>query len=123
MMSLKVNWSKLCARFKYLTENNQLNELFFLITLKNGSHKRYSVKAKDFLKFIWLLSENKQLIVDSLFVYDKDGRIIYTHKTSLKEEIPLNGNIYLIEKWNSLSTQSKSTFLKILEAQIQSYVE
>ena len=126
MMSMKLNWDKLCKVHKSLQERQTLNDettiIFVMITADQRARKAV-VKFKEFLNFIWGLSENIEYNVIALVVQDEEGRVLYHHKslTAGNEEIPTGGNSNVISHWGALTPEEKETYIRLLESQFQAY--
>jgi hypothetical protein len=126
MMSMKVDWDKLrkvqeeLSRLPSITDET---EIVFVMIMADQSAKKAVVKFKDFLGFFWTISENAAYRVVTLVVQDKEGRILYRHRSlnAAGEEIPVGGNSQVLLQWNTLSREEKDTYLRLLEAQINGY--
>jgi hypothetical protein len=126
MMSIKLDWDKLRAIHKNLSELPTLHdetEIIFVMIMADKSAKKSIVKFKDFLSFLWSLSENPDYQILTLVVQDKEGRILYRHKTLTagNEEIPVGGSGSVITHWGSLTQTEKDTYVRLLIAQIEGY--
>jgi len=126
MMNINVDWDKLKAIEKHLSENATLTpetEIIFVMIMNDGSPKKSIVKFKDFLNFFWALSENSQYSIVTLVVQDKEGRILYRHKqvTPGNEEIPVGGNAGVFRQWATLTPEEKDTYIRLLIAQFDGY--
>jgi hypothetical protein len=126
MMSIKLDWDKLRRVHQHLaalpTLNNETNIIFVMIMADQKARKSL-VKFKDFMNFMWSLSENPDYQVLTLVVQDEEGRVLYRHKTltSGNEEVPSGGNVNVIAHWGALTQPEKDTYIRMLEAQIQAY--
>ena len=125
-MSINVDWDKLKAVEKHLSEVATLRpetEIIFVMIMNDGSPKKSVVKFKDFLNFFWALSENSRYCIVTLVVQDKEGRILYRHKqvTAGNEEIPVGGNAGVFSQWTTLPPEEKETYIRLMIAQINGY--
>lgn len=126
MMSIKLDWDKLRKVHKNLSElptlNNDTNIIFVMIMADQKARKSL-VKFKDFMNFMWSLSENPDYQVLTLVVQDEEGRVLYRHKTLTtgNEEVPTGGNVNVLAHWGALTQPEKDTYIRMLEAQIQAY--
>ena len=125
-MSLNLDWDKLRIVHKDLEQRDGLSgetDIIFLLVLANGQGKKSVIKFKDFMKFLWSVEENKKLLVRTLVVQDKEGRVLYRHKqrTNGNEEIPDGGHASVIQHWGAYTDNEKDIYLRILMAQIQGY--
>lgn len=125
MMSIKLDWERLQKVYQTLVDNGLAQEadLLFLLILSDGSVKKAHIKFKEFMKFFWEMSENTMWHVIGVSVQDKEGRILYRHKqvTNGNEEIPVGGNVNVLQHWPALTVEEKETYIRMLIAQIQGY--
>ena len=126
MMSINVDWDKLRAIEKHLSEATPLmpeTEIIFVMIMGDGTPKKSIIKFKDFLNFFWSISENTNYNVITLVVQDKEGRILYRHKqmTAGNEEIPAGGNAGVFYQWATLTPEEKTTYVRLMVAQINGY--
>lgn len=124
---MKVDWKRLTNIHNTLLQENRLQpetDITFILILNNSKPKKSIVKFKDFLKFLWQLSESKKLEVQNLIAQDPEGRVLYRFKrrNACNEEIPDGGNNHIIQNWNNLNETQKSVYLKLLISQLQAYV-
>lgn len=125
-MSMKVDWVKLrqvhenLAGWPTITEET---EILFVMVMADRSAKKAVVKFKDFMNFMWSMSESQDFEVINLVVQDREGRILYRHKTINNggEEIPVGGNSNVIAHWGALTQDEKDMYIKLLVAQIQGH--
>lgn len=125
-MSIKLDWDKLREVHKNLSQSFNLTEetnIVFVMIMDDRKARKSIVKFKDFMRFLWSLSENPDYHVLRLVVQDEDGRILYRHKTLTagNEEIPTGGNSNVITHWGALTQHEKDTYLRLIEAQIQGH--
>ena len=125
-MNIKLNWEKLCAIHKDLSESSVLTDdtkVIFVMVMSNKTSQKDVIKFKDFMGFMWALSENKNRQVINLVAKDEEGRILYRHKTITtgNEEIPIGGNDNVIVHWSALNQPEKDIYIRLLEAQINGY--
>lgn len=126
MMSMKMDWDKLRKIHKNLQETSTLEDettIIFVMIMSDQKAKKAVIKFKDFLNFLWSLSENTEYKVLALVVQDEEGRILYRHKslTAGNEEIPTGGNSNVISHWNALTDEEKDTYLRLIESQVQAH--
>lgn len=124
-MSIKLDWERLRKIYTNLVDNgiDPEAELLFLLILNDGSVKKANVKFKGFMGFFWDMSENTTWHVIGISVQDKEGRVLYRHRqiTSGNEEIPIGGNVNVLQHWVALTPEEKETYMRLLIAQIQGY--
>lgn len=125
-MSIKLNWEKLCAIHKDLSESSVLTDetkVIFIIVTSNKKSQKNVIKFKDFMGFLWALSENKSQQVTNLVAKDEEGRVLYRHHTLTagNEEIPIGGNDNVVVHWSALSQPEKDTYIRLLVSQIEGY--
>lgn len=126
MMSIKLDWDRLRTVHKNLTEWPTLTaetNIIFVMIMADQKARKSIVKFKDFMNFLWSLSENPDYQVLTLIVQDEDGRVLYRHKTLTagNEEIPTGGNSNVIAHWGALTQPEKDTYIRLLVAQIQGH--
>lgn len=125
-MSMRVDWERLRKVQKNLSELPSLTDetnIVFIIITSDKKARRSLIKFKDFMNFLWAVSENKDYTVATLLVQDEEGRVLYRHKNlnAAFEEIPIGGNTGVVEHWNALSQSERDTYIRILESQIKGY--
>jgi hypothetical protein len=124
-MGLKVNWKKINEIKEDLVNKGFLDDtkLRVMILHYDGDYKKTNIQFKDFLQFMWSLSDSKELDIAGLVITDEEGSILYRHKriTECQEEVPNTGNPYVVKNWNKFSKEQKNTYLTILISQLQSY--
>lgn len=125
-MSIRLNWKKLCAIHKDLSESSVLTDetkVIFIMVMSNKKSQKSVIKFKDFMNFMWALSENQNGQVINLVAKDEEGRILYRYKTLTagNEEIPIGGNDNVVVHWSALNQHEKDTYIKLLEAQINGH--
>lgn len=125
-MMININWENLRTVHEELIDSGNLkddSDIVFTMILSDGKAKKSIVKFKDFMSVFWAISENKDFSVLTLVVQDKEGRILYRHKqlTQGNEEIPDGGNAGVVQNWNALTEDEKSTYMRMLIAQIEGY--
>jgi hypothetical protein len=126
MMNIRLDWAKLRETYEKLSERPTLTDdsnIVFIMIMSDKKAKKSIIKFKDFMKFLWALSENTEFNVLNLVVQDEEGRILYRHKTLTagNESIPIGGNSNVITHWNTLTQDEKDTYITLIEAQIQGY--
>jgi len=126
MMNIRLDWGKIRAVQQRLTELPTLTaetEIVFVMIMSDGKARKSIVKFKDFLNFLWSISENTRYNVLTLVVQDKEGRILYRHKTLTagNEEVPVGGNSNVIKQWGTLTQDEKDTYTRLLVAQINGF--
>ena len=126
MMNIRLDWDKLRQIQKDLSELPTLTdetEIIFVMVMSDHKAQKSIVKFKDFMNFLWALSENTSYTVLTLIVQDKEGRVLYRHKTLTagNEEIPVGGNVHVLTHWGALTQSEKDTYIRLIEAQIQAY--
>jgi hypothetical protein len=126
MMSIKLDWEKLCAVHKHLLELPTLTDetkIIIIMVMSDYKQKKSVVKFKDFLRFLWSLSEDPRLNVVTLVAQDEEGRILYRHKTMTAggEEVPIGGNENVVVHWNALTQSEKDTYIRLIVSQINGH--
>ena len=125
-MSIKLNWEKLCAVHKTLIELPTITDetkIIIIMMLSDHSPRKSVIKFKEFLSFLWHLSENPKHKVIALVAQDEEGRVLYRHKnvTAGNEEVPIGGNEDVVTHWNAFTQLEKDTYIRLLVSQIQVY--
>jgi len=123
-MSLRLNWKKITKLHSELAASKGLStDVVFIIMLSDGKIKKSLVKLKDFLKFFWSLSENKEIKITNLVVQDIGGKTLYRHnqQNAGNEEIPSGGNSSIVKNWKNIKKQHRETYIEILISQFYAY--
>ena len=126
MMSIRFDWEKLRAIHKDLSELPTLTnetKIVFTIVMSDYKQVKSTIKFKDFLVFLWALSDNPDRSVITLIAQDTEGRILYRHKTQTAgdEEIPVGGNENVVVHWNALPQSAKDTYIRLMVSQINGH--
>jgi hypothetical protein len=123
-MSLRLNWKKITKLYDQLKASKEdSTNVVFIIMLSDGKIKKNLVKLKDFLKFFWSLSENKEIKITNLVVQDLNGATLYRHsqQSVSNEEIPAGGNSAIVKNWKNIKKQDRQTYIEILISQFYAY--
>jgi hypothetical protein len=124
-MAIRLNWKKVTDVHKHLTDTVKItldDEITFIIVLQNGTPKKSVVKFKDFLEYLWAISDDNRFNVLSLIATDSEGRILYRHvQTTPNEEVPYGGNDTIVNHWKALTPNERDVYLTMLIAQINAY--
>lgn len=122
MMAFRINWEGLTKLKADLTQRGFTQEtpLIVIVSLQDGTHRKNPVRFKNFLQFMWSLSEIEHTSITRLAVQDPSGRVVYRQRrmTAANEELPeAKGGLHL-ENWQALTPHEKDLYVRLTIAQI-----
>jgi hypothetical protein len=126
MMTLRLNWHSLIKLNKELDQRGFVDDtsIMVIVVLKDGTPRKSLIKFKQFLRFMWSLSEAKIAIgIKRVIIQDPSGNILYRQREAadVQETLPdADGGLH-ITSWSVLTDEEKDILLEMTIAQITSY--
>ena len=126
MMAFKLNWESLTKLHKELIQRDFKEDtpLVVVIVHNNGKSQKTSIKLKDFLIFMWSISDTNIPQIDKLFVQGPSGKVLYHQKQGVRiqrRSPQEDSGMQQLAYWDALTQTEKDLLVKLTIAQINAY--
>lgn len=124
-MAFRLNWDNLTKLQEDLAKQGFEDDtaIIVVLVLNDGTPRKSPIRFKNFLRFMWSLSEAGDVPIKKLFIQDASGKVLYRQKqmNAAIEDLPEGEGGFHITAWNELTQREKDLFVELTIAQINAH--